>query len=98
MGALALVWCRVSKLSSQKTHFDAKGGVHVSTNFRYIRTFLRVHLLVTFQVTSVSKKFPFSDQRGPKRRFLGSHFEAISRLVVKVRMKLPCKREHRFQG
>ena len=34
----------------------------------------------------------------PKRRFLGSLFGAISRLVAKVRMKLPCRRQHRFRG
>ena len=34
----------------------------------------------------------------PKRRFLGSFFFAISRLVAKVRMKLPCIRQYRFRG
>jgi hypothetical protein len=29
---------------------------------------------------------------------LGSLFGAISRLVAKVRMKLPCRRQHRFRG
>ncbi len=34
----------------------------------------------------------------PKKSFLGSLFGAISRLVAKVRMKLPCRRQHRFRG
>ena len=29
---------------------------------------------------------------------MGSLFGAISRLVAKVRMKLPCRRQHRFRG
>ena len=29
---------------------------------------------------------------------MGSLFGAISRLVAKVRMKLPCGRQHRFRG
>ena len=40
----------------------------------------------------------FGAQRDPKRKCLGNHFEAISRLVVKVRMKLPFGQEHRFRG
>ena len=43
--------------------------------------------------------FPhFGAERVPKRRFLGSLFGAIPRLVAKVRMKLPCRRQHRFRG
>ena len=34
----------------------------------------------------------------PKRRFLGIHFSAISRSVAKMRMKLPCRRQHRLRG
>ena len=37
-------------------------------------------------------------ERVPKRRFLGSFFGAIPRLVAKVRMKLPFRRQHRFRG
>ena len=40
----------------------------------------------------------FGAQREPKRRFPGSHFEANSRLVAKVKMKLPFEQEHHFQG
>ncbi len=40
----------------------------------------------------------FGAERVPKRRFLGSLFGAIPRLVAKVRMKLPCRRQHRFRG
>ena len=40
----------------------------------------------------------FGGQRVPKRSFLGSLFNAIPRLVAKVRMKLPCGRQHRFRG
>ena len=34
----------------------------------------------------------------PKRKFLGSLFGAIPRLVAKVRMKLPSRWQHRFGG
>ena len=40
----------------------------------------------------------FGVERVSKRRFLGSLFGAISRLVAKVRMKLPCRRQHRFRA
>ena len=40
----------------------------------------------------------FGAGRVPKRRFLGSFFGAISRLAANVRMKLPCRRQHRFRG
>ena len=43
--------------------------------------------------------FPhFGSERVPKRRFLGSLFGAIPRLVAKVRIRLPCGRQHRFGG
>ena len=40
----------------------------------------------------------FGAQRVPKIRFLGFHFNAIPRLVAKMRMKLPCGHQHRFRG
>ena len=40
----------------------------------------------------------FGAERVPKRRFLGSLFGGISMIVAKVRMKLPCRRQHRFRG
>ncbi len=39
----------------------------------------------------------FGAERVPKRRFLGSLFGGISRLVAKVKMKLPFG-QHRFGG
>ena len=47
-GALAPVLGRVSKSVSEKNKFVAKGGFHLGTNFRYIRTFSRVCFPVIF--------------------------------------------------
>ena len=90
-GALAPVWGRVSKLVSKRSPFDAKRLTHLGAIFRNIRLFLTLDFSFIFEVTSDSELRHFGAQKERKRRFLGRLFGAISRLVAKVRMKLPSK-------
>ena len=76
------------KRCQTKTHFDPKGPSHLGALFRVVCDFLTLDFSFISEVTSDSELCAL----------WSSLFGGISRLVAKVRMKLPRGRQHRFRG
>ena len=91
-GAGSRKWCPKKHPSSRNHSLMLESFFEIFVSFRrfIFQQFLRCPQIPNFR--------HFGAERVPKRRFSGSLFGAIPRLVAKERMKLPCGRQHRFRG
>ena len=91
-GAGSRKWC-------QKTHTSIRNHQPIWVPFfEFSATFRRLIFHRFFGCSLILNFRHFGAERMPERRFFGGLFGAIPRLVAKVRMKLPCRRQHRFRG
>ena len=97
-GALAPLCGRDSKVVSKKTISARNPPPLFETFFEFFGTFRRFIFYRFFGCSQIPNFRHFGAKRVPKSTFLGSLFGAIPRLVAKVRMKLPCRRQHRCRG
>ena len=87
----------VSKVASKRTRIT-NFYVLSGTLFRVFRQFLTVDFSFIFEVTSDSELCALWCRKVAHKKVFGNLFGWISRSVAKVRMKLPCRRQHRFRG